>query len=145
MPTSAFNSFDNLADDLGNGEHDWGADVLKIALTNTAPAAADANWNLTSHPAPAAANGYTAGGNTLTGVSYTETGGVGTLTATGGLVFTAAGGDIGPFRYVVLYNSSSTAPVNAAIGYYDYGSSITLADAETLTLTINTNLLTVTV
>lgn len=145
MPTSAFNSFDNLADELGNGEHDWGADTLKIALTNTAPVATQANWNLTDHPAPAAANGYPAGGNTLTGVSYTETGGVGTLTATGGLVFTATTGGIGPFRYVVLYNSSSVTPANAAIGWYDYGSSITLADAETLTLTINTNLLTITV
>jgi len=143
MPTSSFNKFNELTQDVGGGEHDWTADTLKVALTNTAPTATDANWNTTDHPAPAAANGYTAGGNTLTGVSYTEAGGTGTLTATGGLVFTATAGGIGPFRYVVLYNSSSVSPANAAIGWYDYGSSITLADGETLTITINTNLLTV--
>lgn len=143
MPTSSFNKFNELSEDIGSGSHDWTADTLKIALTDTAPTATNVNWNLTDHPAPVAANGYTAGGNTLTGVSYTEAAGTSTLTATGGLVFTASGGNLGPFRYAVLYNSSSTAPTNAAIGWYDYGSSITLADAETLTITINTNLLTV--
>lgn len=144
MPTASFNKFNEFTQDLGSGEHTLNAtDTLKIALTNTLPTAADVNWNLTDHPAPAAANGYTAGGNSLTGVTYTESGGTSTLTATGGLVTTAAGGDIGPFRYAVLYNSSSVSPANAAIGWYDYGSSITLADTETLTITINTNLLTV--
>jgi len=143
MPTSSFNKFNELSEDLGSGSHDWTADTLKIALTNTAPTATDVNWNLTDHPAPVAASGYPAGGNTLTGVTYTESGGTATLNATGGLVFTASGGSIGPFQYAVLYNSNSTAPANAAIGWYDYGSSITLADAETLTITINTNLLTV--
>ena len=144
MPTATFNKFNNLTDELGNAEHDWPNDTLRLALTNTLPTAADVNWNLTDHPAPAAANGYTAGGNTLTGVTYTEAAGVGTLDATGGLVFTAAGGDIGPFRYLVLYNGSSAVPTNAAISWYDYGSAITLADTETLTVAITTNLLTVT-
>lgn len=144
MPTATYNKFNELTQNLGESEHDWTADTLKIALTNTAPAAADANWNTTDHPVPAAGNGYSAGGNSLTGVTYTESGGVGTLDATGGLVFTASGGDIGPFRYVVLYNSSSVTPTNAGIGWYDYGSSITLSDGETLTITITTTLLTVT-
>ena len=46
-------------------------------------------------------------------------------------VFTATAGGIGPFRYVVLYNSSAT---NKVVGSYDYGSSITLADTETFTI-----------
>jgi len=142
---AAFNKFNEFTQDLGAGEHTLNAtDTLKIALTNTLPTAADLNWNVTDHPAPTNANGYTAGGNSLTGVTYTESAGVSTLTATGGLVFTATAGGIGPFQYVVLYNSSSASPVNAAIGWYDYASSISLADTETFTLTVTTNLLTVT-
>lgn len=143
MPTSSFNKFNEFVQDLGDEDHDLAADTLKIALTNTLPTATDVNWNLTDHPAPVAANGYTAGGNALTGVTYVESGGTATLDATGGLVFTASGGQIGPFRYVVLYNSSSVTPANAAIGWYDYGSSITLEDTETFTITITTNILTI--
>lgn len=141
---AAFNKFDAFTEELGTKEHDLSADALKIALTNTLPDQTDLNWNLSDHPAPAAANGYTAGGNALTGITYTESGGVSTLTASGGLVFTATAGGIGPFQYVVLYNADTTTPDDAAIGWYDYASSITLADTETFTVTITTNLLTVT-
>jgi hypothetical protein len=46
-------------------------------------------------------------------------------------VFTATAAGIGPFRYAISYNSSAT---NKVVGYYDYGSSITLADTETFTV-----------
>lgn len=142
MPTSAYNKFNEFKQDLGNGQHDFGNDTLKLALTNTAPTATDANFNVTDHPAPAAANGYASGGATLTGVTYTESAGTATLDAND-VVFTASGGDIGPVRYAVLYNSSSTSPTNAAIAWFDYGSSITIADTETLTVSPTTTLFTI--
>jgi hypothetical protein len=46
-------------------------------------------------------------------------------------VFTASGGTIGPMRYAVIYNSSAT---NKVIGWYDYGSAVTLNNAETFTV-----------
>jgi hypothetical protein len=87
-------------------------------------------WNTTVYPAPAAANGYTAGGNTITTSSASTTAYVFKLVLADS-VFTATAGGIGPFRYVILYNSSAT---NKVVGYYDYASSITLADTETFTV-----------
>jgi hypothetical protein len=105
--------------------------VFKVALTNTAPTqATDTVWNTTVAPAPAAANGYTAGGNTITTTSGTTTAGVFKLILVD-TVFTATAGGIGPFRYAILYNSSAT---NKSVGYYDYLSSVTLGDTETFTV-----------
>ena len=50
------------------------------------------------------------------------------------LVLTATGGSVGPFRYVYIYDDTVAAPADPLICYYDYGSSITLLDGETLTI-----------
>jgi hypothetical protein len=61
----------------------------------------------------------------------------GTATAKSGTGFTATTGGIGPVRYAILYNDSATSPADARIAFTDYGSSITLADTETLTVKFN--------
>jgi hypothetical protein len=124
--------YECFVENLAEKVHNLGADTLKAALTNTAPtAASDTVWNsATTAPPPAAANGYTTGGNTLTVTSSAQTSGTYKLVITDS-VFTASGGSIGPFRYVIIYNSTAS---NAVIGYYDYGSSITLATGETFTI-----------
>ena len=50
------------------------------------------------------------------------------------LVLTASGGPVAAFQYVVLYNDDPTSPADPLICWYDYGSALTLADGETLTL-----------
>lgn len=128
---AAFVKYHTFIDELAKAGHNLATAVFKVALTNTAPTVAtDTVWNTTVAPAPAAVNGYTAGGNTLTTVSAATTSGTFKLTLTDS-VFTATPGGIGPFRYAVVYNSSAT---NKVVGYYDYGSSITLNDTETLTV-----------
>jgi len=131
MAVATLTKYNSFIDELSKGGHNFSTPpALKLALTNTAPnAASDTVWNTTVAPAPAAANGYPAGGNTLTGVVGTTTGGVFKLVITD-TVFTATAGGIGPFRYVILYNSSAS---NKLIGYYDNAASITLADTDTFT------------
>ncbi len=127
---ATFNKYNCFVENLAEKVHNLASDTLKVALTNTAPTSADTVWNTTAYPAPTAANGYTAGGNSLTVSSSSQTAGTYKLVIAD-TVFTSTAGGIGPFRYVVLYNSTAS---NAVIGYYDYGSSITLADTETFTV-----------
>lgn len=126
---ASFVKFHCFVEDLAEKAHNLSSDTLKVALTNTAPSASDTTWNTTSHPAPAATNGYTAGGNTVTVSSSAQTSGTYKLVLADS-TFTATGA-LGPFRYAVLYNSTAS---NKPIGYYDYGSSVTLADTETFTV-----------
>jgi len=128
---AAFTKYFEFIDELSKAGHNLQTAVYKCALTNTAPTqASDTVWNTTVAPAPAAANNYTAGGNTLTTSSAAETSGTFKLVLAD-TVFTATAGGIGPFRYAILYNSTAT---NKVVGYYDYGSSITLNDTETFTV-----------
>lgn len=124
--------FESYVEEKNKGTHVWGTDVFKIALTNTAPTAATDTVLLTGslHPAPAAANGYAAG-TTTTAIS--EASGTATVTGTQ-VVFTAAAGQIGPFRYSILYNSSKS---DKLVMYLDRGASLTLEDTETHTEKFN--------
>lgn len=134
MPTSSLTKFQDFVEQLGRGVHNFGTHTFKIALSNTAPAVT--NTVLADITQIAASGGYTAGaggGYTLSGVTWAEASGTAKLTITD-LVITASGGSVGPFRYAVLYNDTATSPADALIGWYDYGSALTLADTETLTI-----------
>ena len=129
---AAMTKFQSFVEAVGRKLHNLNTDVLRVALSNTAPVATQTVLDLvTNHPPPAAANGYPTGGNTPTNSGYTQTGGVGKLILVD-TVFTATAGGIGPFQYVILYND--TAASNELIGFYNYGSSITLAVNETFTV-----------
>lgn len=109
--------------------HNLGSDTLRIMLTNSAPVAANSvKGDLTEI---SAGNGYTAGGTAATTSSSAQTSGTYKLVLAD-VVFTASGGTIGPFRYAVLYNDTSAS--DSLIGWWDYGSSITLATTETFTV-----------
>lgn len=125
----AYNKFNSFIEAVMEKVHNLGSDALKIMLTNVAPVATNTvKANLTEI---AAGNGYTAGGTALTGITSSQTSGTYKLVASD-VVFTAAGGSIGPFRYAVLYND--TAINDELIAWWDYGLSITLLSTETFTV-----------
>lgn len=127
---ATFNKFNAFAENVYEGVHDLGADTLKVMLTLTAPTATDAvKADLTEI---SAGNGYTAGGTTTVQSSSAQTSGTYKLVLAD-VVFTASGGAIADFRYAVLYNDTPTSPADALIGYWDYGSTVSLADGETFT------------
>lgn len=129
---ATFNKFQSFVEAWAEKVHNLGSDTLKLALSNTAPAATDTVFAPGgAHPPPAAANGYTTGGHALTVSSSAQTSGTYKLVIAD-LVITATAGGIGPFRYVIIYND--TAAGDELIAYYDYGSSITLASGETFTV-----------
>jgi len=143
MPTDTLNLFEDFVDRLGNGDHDLGADTIELALSNDAPSSsADATRaDLTSELATA--NGYTQGAHPFDNVTYTESSGTGTFDADPEVI-TASGGSIGPFQYVIIYNSSTADVVDGLIGWLDYGSALTVLDGETFTVTFTTNIFTIT-
>lgn len=129
---ATFNKFNSFVEAVAEKVHNLGSDTLKVALTNTAPSASQTVFEpVTLHPPPAAANGYTTGGHTSAIVSSAQTGGTYKFVFTD-VVITATAGGIGPFRYVVLYND--TASGDELIGWFDYGSSLTLNSGESLTV-----------
>ncbi len=123
---AAFNKFNSFVEALAEKKHDLGADTLKVLLTNTAPVATNSvKADLTEI---SAGNGYTAGGNTASVTSSAQTSGTYKLVLGDPATWTASGGSIGPFQYAVLYNDTATN--DELIGWWDYGSAVTLADGE---------------
>lgn len=125
---ATFNRTNQFAEDLGKGVHVFGTHQLKVALTNTAPTAANATYAALTAPLPTT-NLSGATPFNVTTTSYTQTGGVGNLVLAN-LTLTATGA-VSAFRYVVLYNDTPTSPADPLIGWFDYGSSVTMANTET--------------
>jgi hypothetical protein len=125
---ATFNKFSDFSEQLVIGTHDFDANTFKVMLTNVAPAATNTvKANLTEI---SAGNGYTAGG-TATTITVAETTGTTTVSGTQ-VVFTASGGTMATFQYVVLYNDTATN--KNLVGWWDYGTAVSLADTETFTV-----------
>lgn len=122
---ASFNKFNSFVEALAEKVHNLGSDQLVVALTNSAPSAA--NTVLTDITQISYTN---LSSRNVTTSSSSQTGGTYKLVLAD-LVLTASGA-VGPFRYIVLYNDTATN--DELIGWYDYTSSISLANLETFTV-----------
>lgn len=142
---ASFVKFESFSEELAEGTHNFEAagDTLKIVLTNSAPTAAT-DTVLADITQISSGNGYTTGGEDVQN-DTSRTGGVTSVTGVD-VVWTSVTGDMGPFRYVVLYNDTPTSPADPLIGYYDYGSAVTLdgTAGETFTVDFSTSIFTIT-
>lgn len=125
---ASYNKFNQAVKDLLDKKHNFSSDTFKIMLTNVAPVAT--NSIKTDLTEIAAGFGYSAGGANAT-VSDSIAAGVAKVSGVN-ITFTAAGGSIGPLRYAVLYND--TAANDPLIAWWDFGSSITIANTETFSV-----------
>jgi len=122
---ATFNKFNAFVEALAEKVHDLGSDQLAVALTAVAPSATNSVLadltqisyaNLSSRNIVTTSSAQTSGTYKLTLQDLT-------LTATG---------TVAAFRYVAIFNDT-TASKNL-IGWYDYGSNVTLNSGETFTI-----------
>lgn len=125
---ATFNKFNSFVEALAEKSHNLGADTLTVALTAAANAPVATNTVLANLTQISYTN---CSARAITTSSSAQSSGTYKLVLTD-LVLTASGGTVGPFRYVVIYNDTATS--DELIGWYDYGSDITLANGETLTI-----------
>lgn len=120
---ATFNKIEKFSEAVCEKVHNLGSDSIVVALTNTSHTA---SWGQLSDLTQIS---YTnCSSRAVTRTSSSQTSGTYTLVLQD-LTLTASGGTVGPFRYVYIYNDTATN--KELLGYWDYGSSITLNDTET--------------
>lgn len=127
---ATFNKISAFVENLAEKVHNLQSDTLTVALTASANAPVATNTVLTDLTQISYTN---LSARALTVSSSSQTSGTYKLVIAD-LVLTASGGAVATFRYIVIYNDTPTSPADPLICWFDYGSSLTLADGETLTL-----------
>lgn len=129
---ASFNKFQQFVQDLAEKVHNLSSDQLECYLSNATPSA--------SGDAVKADLAEISTGNGYTGPQDTQNTGAetgGTYTLTGTKIVITASGAVGPFQYVVLQNTTPTSPADPLIGWWDYGSPLSLATGETFSIKFN--------
>jgi len=119
---ATFNKFRSFVEAEAEKVHNLGSDQLKIALTNTIPV------NTNSVLANLTQIAYTnLSAREVTTLTSAQTAGTYKLVLSP-LTLTASGA-VAPFQYIVLYNDTATN--DELIGWWDYGSAVTMANLHT--------------
>lgn len=132
---ATYNKFQQFVEDLSDGVYNCSTDQFVIALTAAANAPVATNTVLANLTEIAYTN---LSSRNLTTSTHAQSSGTYTQLFAD-LVLTASGGSVATFRYVVIYDDTPTSPADPLVGWYDYGSDLTLADGETLTIDFTTS------
>ncbi len=136
---ASYGKFNQTVEDWQEGVYTSSTDQFTVALTTNANA-------------PVATNSVLAD---LTEISYTNLSSRNLTTSSSGqtsgtftqlftdLVLTASGA-VATFRHLTIYNNTPTSPADPLLSRYDFGSDLTLASGETLTMDFTTSTYTVT-
>lgn len=135
---ASYNKFNQTVEDWLHGVYASDTDQFVVALTAAANAPVATNSILSDLTEVSYTNLST---RNLTTATSSETSGTYTQLFND-LVLTASGA-VATFRYVVIYNDTPTSPLNPLLCWYDYGSDLTLASGETLTIDFTTSSFTV--
>jgi hypothetical protein len=122
---ATFNKINSFVEAMAEKKHNLGSDTLTVALTNTAHNSA---WTQLSELTQVSYTNLSA--RVITTSSSAQTSGTYKLVLTD-LVLTASGA-VGPFQYIYIYNDTATN--DELIGYYNYGTPVTLASGDTFTI-----------
>lgn len=120
--------FNKVSDGFG------ATDTWKAVIHTDAPVPST-DTVLTDFTQIGGSNGYTTGGASI-GFNSSRSGGTITATAVD-VTWTASGGNLGGSttgRYFGIYDDTPTSPADPLCNDYDYGSTFTVADTETITL-----------
>lgn len=126
---ATFNKVHSYVADIRHKVHNLASDQLAVALTDTAPTTALTNYAGITFPL-ASTNLSGATPFNITTTSSTQTAGAYKLVLAD-LVLTATGA-FGPFRYIVIYNT--TAASQQVLGWVDVGSEVSLTTGQTFTI-----------
>lgn len=122
---ATFTKINSFVEFLAEKRINLGSDQLVVALTNTAHTS---TWDeLVDLTQVSYAN---LSSRNITTTSSAQTSGTYKLVLAD-LVLTATGA-VGPFQYIYIYDDTATN--DDLIGYYDYGSPVTLASGDTFTI-----------
>ncbi len=136
MAAGDFTLFQEFVDQIGEEQHNFASDTLKLGLIDDtlAPVASMATptWgDYSANEVDEFVGGYSEGGVTLSGVQWNHSGSTNTLDDTGNISLTQNASGFDDARWGILYNS--TNGTNMAIGFLDLGGDVSqIAGAITI-------------
>jgi len=124
---ASFSKVNSFVEAVAEKVPNLGSDTLKLAFTNTAHTA---SWSKLSDLTLATGAPANLDSVTLTVSSSAQTDGTYKLVIADKTC--TATGAVGPFQYIYIYNDTATN--DELIGYYNYGSALSLASGDTYTV-----------